>query len=758
MNFIKIFMSLKYIICFICSFICYTTKNNAQSPANHSLTLNKLATRWDEAMPMGNGMIGALIWQKDGNLRMSLDRADLWDERKAFDLDAHNFEWVKQQIEKKNYAAVQAWGDVPYEASPYPTKLPAAALEFNMTGWGKVVENTLDIQRGVNTIRFDSGLRLTTFVHATEPFGYFEITGEGAAAHLPILLPHQYGKKDEQLVKKSSVEGLSLSRLGYKQGEVKQQDSALLYHQPTYDRQYYEVLVKWHRVEKNKVLGMWTVSNNRTATLPELSKEKEMQYLIDGHLTWWQDFWHQSALALPDKQLEKQYYLEMYKLGATARKGAPAITLQAVWTADNGGLPPWKGDFHNDLNTQLSYWPAYTGNRMREAETFTDWLWQIRKENLAYTKQYFGVAGLNVPGVVTLTGKPMGGWVQYSLSPTVSAWTAQHFYWQWKYGMDDKFLKERAYPYLTEVATYLKNITQTREGKRYLPLSSSPEYHDNSVDAWYKDWTNYDLSLAKFVFKAAAEISRANGKEMEEKTWLQVLAQLPAYAENNTGFLVAPGEPMGESHRHFSPYMAIYPLALLDVNKANDSSLMKASLRHMENLGTRAWVGYSFTWIACMYARAKEADKAVLNLKKFEENFCSINSFHLNGDQKGGQYSGFTYRPFTLEGNFAFAQGIHELLLQSKFDYVEVFPAIPVDWKNVSFQNLRAAGGFLISAEKKNGTYQYVKVKAEKAGLIRLKAPTGLEVVNAKNVKRANGLWEIKLKAGEHMTLRNIKI
>lgn len=746
-------MNAKKILSLYCLFL-FVHIASAQTYQSYALAFDKLATRWDEAMPLGNGLLGALVWQKDANLRISLDRADLWDERKAFDLDAHNFDWVRQQVDKKEYKPVQAWGDVPYEASPYPTKLPAAALEFDMTAWGKAVENTLDIERGLNSIRFESGIKLSIFVHATEPFGYFELEGKQTEILLPILLPHEYGTKNEQLGGKNSVEGQRLSRLGYEQGTVERTESSLLYHQPTYDNQYYEVLVRWQRNGNEKIVGMWTVSNNSAAVLPDFSKKRERHNLLDSHLSWWKDFWSKSAVLLPDKQLEKQYYLEMYKLGATARKGAPAITLQAVWTADNGGLPPWKGDFHNDLNTQLSYWPAYTGNRMREAETFTDWLWKIRKENLDYTKKYFGVGGLNVPGVVTLNGKPMGGWIQYSLSPTVSAWTAQHFYWQWAYGRDETFLKDRAYPYIIDAATYLRNITEKRDAKRYLPLSSSPEYNDNGIDAWFKDWTNYDLALAKFIFKAAAVVSKEIGKEKESEYWTNVAAELPTYASDSTGMLIAPNIPMLHSHRHFSPYMAIYPLGLLDINKSQDAALIKQSLSHLENLGTRAWVGYSFTWFACLYARAKEADKAVLNLKKFADNFCSINSFHLNGDQKGGQYSDFTYRPFTLEGNFAFAQGIHELLLQSKFDYVEVFPATPISWQNVSFRNLRAEGGFLISAEKKNGIYQYVEIKAEKKGQIRLKAPEGLEMKsNSHVINKENGLWIIKLKAGDKIRL-----
>lgn len=193
---------------------------------------------------------------------------------------------------------------------------------------------------------------------------------------------------------------------------------------------------------------------------------------------------------------------------------------------------------------------------------------------------------------------------------------------------------------------------------------------------------------------------------------------------------------MESSHRHFSPYMAVYPLALLDVNQPKDKEIVDKSIQHIEKLGTRAWVGYSFTWMSTLYARAYQAEKAVKQLQIFASNFCSPNSFHLNGDQKGGQYSGFTYRPFTLEGNFAFAQGVHELLLQSRQGYIEVFPAIPKDWKNVSFVNLRAEGAVLVSGKIENEKLISVKVFSEKGGIVNVKLPKGkIQLTDNRNVQ-----------------------
>lgn len=701
---------------------------SAQPTSKDNLQFNHLATRWDEAMFLGNGMLGALIWQKDNMLRLSLDRADLWDERKAMDLSKINFNWVYKHVLANDYDTVHKLGDAPYDNIVYPTKLPAASIEFNLSSFGNVISNVLDISSALNTVRFENGVVFNCYIHAIKQQGFFGFENLSSAQTRNIssivspqlIIPNYTG--ENKIEDDNSHSGEGLQKLGYSKGTIIKTENSIRYHQPTYDNHYYEVLIEWKRFPNNNIIGTWTISNDKPAVLSPLNINVKEPTGWNEHINWWKNFWSKSSINIPDSLLEKQYYLELYKLGCVARAGAPAITLQAVWTADNGNLPPWKGDFHNDLNTQLSYWPAYTSNHLKEALTYTDWLWKTKPSNQKFTKRYFGVDGLNVPGVETINGDAMGGWIQYSLAPTIGAWCAQHFYWQWKYSMNDSFLKTKAYPYMHDVATYFENITTLKNGLRQLRLSSSPEYNDNNINAWFLDWTNYDLSLAKFLFTAAIEISDSMHKPDEAKHWQQVLHQLPNYDVNETGLTVAPNQNLDESHRHMSPYMSIYPLALLDINKPADKIIIENSLKHIEQKGTRNWCGYSFAWMASLYARAYEADSAVKQLQIFASNFCSPNSFHLNGDQKGGEYSNYTYRPFTLEGNFAFAEGVQELLLQNRNDYIEIFPAVPSSWKNVSFTNLRAEGAFIIAA-KKEDTFYKITIKSEVGGVCKLKLP-----------------------------------
>jgi alpha-L-fucosidase 2 len=726
----------------------------AQPTPRYNLVFDSLANRWDEAIPLGNGWLGALIWQKEGKLRLSLDRVDLWDDRPMPEINKLNFKWVTEQVKKGQYDTVQKIGDEPYEANAAPTKIPGAALEFDLASFGKVIKNELDIKTALSTIEFENGVTFRNYIHAINQVGYFSFVNAGDIVPAIIIPPYNTLEKGKA---GNSVEGQGLERLGYAKGTIEKGKNFIRYHQPTWKGNYYEVLVQWTKIS-NKIIGEWTITQNKKATLPAIIFKLPEPTGWDTHLAWWTNYWSRSAVNIPDTILAKQYYLEMYKFGCVARSNTPPISLQAIWTADNGNLPPWKGDLHHDLNTELSYWPGYTGNHLDLTASFTNWLWKVKPENERWTKQYFGVAGLNVPGVTTISGKPMGGWIQYSMSPTTGAWLAQHFYWQWKYSMDQKFLLERCRPYFDAVENYLSKVRLTDPvSKQYrLPLSSSPEYNDNSIKAWFPNFTNYDLALVKNLNNEyAAVLGKATSKNIA--TLIDDNHLYPAFDTNQTGLTLAPNQNLDESHRHHAHLMAIYPVTQLDASIASDKAIMDKSLRWLEQKGTRAWCGYSFSWAACLYAKAKEGDNAARMLKIFATNFVSINSFHLNGDQHGGQYSSFTYRPFTLEGNFAFAQGIHEMLIQSDKGYVEIFPAIPADWKNVSFKTLRTEGAFLVSATKEAGNISEVKITAEAGGTLHLKLPFKTFYIDGGKKKYLlnENILEVEMAKGESVVVKN---
>jgi alpha-L-fucosidase 2 len=712
-------------------FIGFSFGLHAQEATRNEPVINLpgLPTSWDEGLPLGNGLQGALIWQKGNSVRFALDRADLWDERpvKNQDRPEFSFEWVLRQWKGNNYQKVQELFDEPYNKEAGPTKIPGAAFEIEVpAAWGQANSSTVNTYKALAAIQYTSGVRVQAFVSSTIPFGFFRIQN---AKTVPLfrLVPPAYAATE------GTPEPGALSRLGYKQGRVDSVPNGYTYLQEGYNGFKYRVTVVYSKQKGGTIEGIWHITAGKTGKgieKPDLVSlnaylGQGFDFYLTKHVEWWYNFWAKSDIQVPDAQLQRHWYLAQYFLGSTSRPGSPAISLQSIWTADNGKLAPWKGDFHHDLNTQMSYWSAYTANHMEEAMVFPDFL-DARKETFkAYTQKYFGKEGLNVPGTHSLEGQPLGGWIQYAFSPTVSAWLSQHYYWQWRYSNDAAFLRTRAYPWVKDAAIFLEQLTKVNsKGQRQLPLSSSPEINDNSTKAWFEENTNYDLSLMRFTWETAAKMATELGRESEANRWQALAASLPPLSlAPGMELIVAPNVPLTVSHRHFSHLMAIYPLGLVKWEGGDSNrQIMQRSIQVLDSLGTKSWNGYSFGWQAALKARARNGAGAAKALQIFAEAFCGANGFHLNGDATK-KYSNGGGRPFTLEGNFGFAAGLQEMLMQSHTDTVVIMPAVPESWLNVSFNNLRAQGGFLVKATRENGKVRQIVVTADSDGFFAIKIP-----------------------------------
>jgi len=706
---------------------------------NHDLVSTSLAKSWDEAIPLGNGIIGALVWQKEGLLRMSLDNVNLWDLRPMENLNTtdYKFSWVHEQWKRNNYKEVQNRFDEPYDNSPAPSKIPGAGLEFNIENLGKTISARLSVEDAICQVKWGNGIEFNSFVHATDKVGWFKIKGV-PKDFKPTLIPPAYniaGKSDAE----SPVTGQDLRRLKYPKGNVVEDGNSITYTQEGWSGFSYNVNVTWLQVD-DVLVGCWSISADfQERDKKTVAKDIVIEKLDEGysntfmtHKQWWKDYWKKSSISIPDQVLEKQWYLEQYKFGSVARDGAPPISLQAIWTADNGKLPPWKGDFHHDLNTQLSYWPSYSGNHLDLENGFLEWMLKYKDTFKKYTKEYYESDGLAVPGVTTLTGEPMGGWIQYSFGPTISAWLSQHFYLHWRFSMDKEFLKEKAYPWIRDVAIFLEEISvKNNNSYRKLPISSSPEIHDNSREAWFSETTNFDLAAIRWTYEKASELATELGNKEEAERWNNLLKEWPNFVVDKTeGLMVAPEHPYKESHRHFSHLMAFHPYGLIDYAKGEDHKIIiDNTINHLISKGSDYWTGYSYSWLGNLQARTFDGEGAAETLRVFAENFCLPNSFHVNGEQHNKGYSKYKYRPFTLEGNFAFASGIQEMLMKSNSGIIHVFPAIPKSWSALIFSTLRAEGAFLVSAKKENGKTTNVYIIAEKGGVLKLKNPFNISKI-----------------------------
>jgi alpha-L-fucosidase 2 len=732
-------------------------------PPDASLNLKLAApiARWDEAVPLGNGLMGGLMWGEKNQVRVSLDRGDLWDERPAVEKD-----WW----EKETWAKGGNW-EAPYRGTT-PTKLPAGRLEITLDPTQEIQYFELNLATAEGFAHLTNGAKLDAFFSAVAPVALIRIPGSEPKSL--ALLP---SGANEDGGNTGPGSGGAVSRLGYAPAQRGSDGPTQWYVQDAANGLKYCVCVETKRSDNETLVAVAVTSTKDTADLLALARKRCSAALVQGyaamlkpHVIWWRDFWAQSSVQAPEPDIARQYFLVRYFYGAASRISAPPMPLQGVWTADNGGLPPWKGDYHNDLNTQMTYIGYQEAGNFDEGASYLEFLWNLMPAFHKFAKDFYGTDGLATPGVMSLAGQPLGGWGQYSMSPTMSAWNAHLFYLHWRYTMDKHFLAHRAYPWCSDVGKCMMGLLKPdTNGVLKLPRSSSPEIFDNSERAWLEPNSNYDLACLKMLFLSLSEMADTLGKTKEAKSWATNAVALGEFHSASDGTLLLDAKtPLPGSHRHLSNIIGLFPFNLITADgSGQDQQCIKASLAQWDKFGTRAWCGYSFSWMSCLRARVGDSEAALRNLDIFVHAFILRNGFHANGDQTKSGFSGFTYRPFTLEGNFLAMQAVQEMLLQSwsptpgqrDTEVVRIFPATPWRWHDASFENLRAEGGWVVSARRENNATTWFRISATHSGLLRVRnnfdgrPPKWSEP----GVQKVGDNFEIKLKAGESLEAEFVK-
>ncbi|MFI5380380.1 MAG: ribosomal protein L7/L12, partial [Tepidisphaerales bacterium] len=707
---------------------------------------------WDEAIPLGNGLLGGLLWGEGNTIRLSLDRGDLWDERPAKGMPWEKFNYANliRLVSEKKPGEVNAIFDYNYN-QPHPTKIPAGRLEITLDPSQQVTSFELALATAVGRAALSDGVRLDAFFSANKPVAIVRIPGPEPKV-LKLLPP------------------ASVKKLGYADPAQGGDGAEQWFVQEAAQGLKYCVCVASRR-EGNSTLLAVTVTSTKDgeADVIKVARERVAAALAEGydamlkaHAAWWAEFWGKSRVSVPDIAAMRHYYLVQYFYGAASRWGAPPMPLQGVWTADAGSLPPWKGDYHNDLNTQMTYIAYQAAGRFDEGASFLDFMWNLLPTFRKFARDFYGTGGAAVPGVMTLDGQALGGWPQYSLAPTQGAWIGHLFYLHWRYTGDDRFLRERAYPWCSEIGKCLTELLKPdADGVLKLPLSASPEIFDNSQRAWVKPSSNYDIACMRMLFLSLAEMAETVGDKAAGKQWPATAKSLGEFHVNARDELkVCETEDLPGSHRHLSNIMGIHPFNLTTIDGGDrDRRIINASLAQWDQFGTKAWCGYSFSWMSCLRARVGDGEAAGRYLDTYLRAFILRNGFHANGDQTRSGLSNFTYRPFTLEGNFLAAQAVQEMLLQSwsptpgqrDTEIIRIFPAMPARWKDAGFDDLRAEGGYRVSARRENGVTTWFRITATHDGVARIRDTfAGRQIKWAREGVRKNGEnFEVSLKAGE---------
>ncbi len=693
----------------------------------HDLVYECAPAEWESGIPLANGDIGALVWGDGNPFKITLDKYDAWELRSPTPADPrYNYADLRKLVESKQFDvanfvfrnALRRPGDV------YPTRLPMPRMELDFGSSAEEFEARLSLYDATvdGTLKLESGrVDWQAFVHADRNLLILELQYDGDVKlrDCKVRLDHlDIGAKE------------TLKKWGYPEPSCGKDERYEWLRQPFPAGGEY--LIMWRRTcQGPRETVLLTIATHNDSLDPFLfahnTLEKAAQENREGlrkeHVGFWHGFWRRSFLTLPDPRLENLFYIEMYKLACSSREGKYPCSLQGLWTKD-GGMPPWSGDYHLDMNVEETYWPVYASNHLELGQPLYERFWQNLPRFQRMCRDFFGFEGAWSRCEMGLDGAPIYGYYTTNFWPGNGAWLAHHYWLHWRFSQDRRFLRERAYPFMRAfMQTYLNLLERWEDGRYHMPLSNSPEWGEGDGEAWGSD-TTCDLGLIRWLAGALLEaVKTLDINDTDAPRWRDVLDHLVEYPQDASGLLVFAGQPLSHSHRHHSHLMPIHPLGTLNVEGSEaDRSLIARSLRALRQRGTGEWTGWSFPWASLIAARARRPQMAWQMLQLYL-GFIKPNSFHVNGDPREFGASVHTYQPMTLEAGFCAAAAIMEMLLQSWGGRIRVFPAVPEFWHDAYFHRLRAEGAFLVTAKLRDGVVRFVEIESEVGGPCRVANP-----------------------------------
>ena len=456
------------------------------------------------------------------------------------------------------------------------------------------------------------------------------------------------------------------------------------------------------------------------ATVREALKTK-IRKIEKEHRSWWHAFYQKSFLSIPDAQMESFYWIQMYKMATCSRPDGPALDLFGPYFR----VSQWPGLWWN-LNIQLTYWNVLQSNHLDQGEN-----------------------------LITLVDSQFESLLRTFDNPKLGdfAWTLHNYWLQLRYGGNWQVLNEKWLPKAIEVAKlYEKRLIRNEKGQLEMTEMESPEYEGFKT---YKN-SSYNLALYRWLLTAMVECAEKNNSTQPEigqwKNSLNALIPLPT---NENGIMIGSAQGLDKSHRHYSHLLGLYPLFVMNPDNENDRALVDKSVVHWHQIGGgKELAGYSYTGAASLYAALGRGNDAEAIMHHFLNGNIGIslllsNTFYV---EVGGKNP-------VIETPLSAANAISEMLLQSWGGKIRVFPAMPEKWQEASFDKLRTQGAFLVSAVRKNGQTQWVKIKSLAGEPCVVKIPGWTNAIQKSNGRKIsitalqNNEFTLDLKAGEEIIL-----
>jgi alpha-L-fucosidase 2 len=463
--------------------------------------------------------------------------------------------------------------------------------------------------------------------------------------------------------------------------------------------------------------------------------EKPIQDLMRTHLKYWHNYWPESFVSIPDARMESFYWIQMYKLASATREGRPAIDLLGPWF----NTTPWAKIWWN-LNIQLTYWTVLASNRLELGKPLCKMI-DDGTAALAKNAGQFSDDSSTIGRSASYDCVRAGGDELCDFP-----WVMHNYYLQYRYSMDDEMLRERLFPMLKRSINYYFHFMKTgSDGKLHITRGFSPEYPGQPKP---NPDCNIDLALVRWGCQTLLDISeRLKIDDPLVPKWKETLANLTPYPTDSNGLKISASVPFAQSHRHYSHLLMIYPLYIMNPEQPENRELVIKSLTHWMGM-PQALRGYSYTGASSISALMGNGDDAAMYLNKLlDSKMIPPNTLYAEAGP-------------CIETPLSGAACVHDMLLSSWGNKVRVFPAVPSTWKDVAIKNMRTEGAFLVTATRKAGKTQFVRIESLAGEPCRLVtdlenpvvAPAADELATAPQIKIKHigpREYELDLKKGQ---------